>query len=191
MSEVIKAYGYEWEILDKKYHGVSGQGILCLMKEPMGEMAFSKNKDNDYANSNIYKRLLEFTKELEKQGAEFRTAEIDLTAEDGTGWENPKLLVKGAFLLTADMYRKYRRYISNKSNWWWLATAPSFTSHNVKFVFKRGTLGINNTFYRNNGVVPACIFSFLPQDDRQKEIEEIKEQMKSLQEWIEKLESEG
>lgn len=195
MSEVIKVYGYEWEILDKKYKAVGGQGILCLMKEPMKEMAFSKDKSNDYANSDIHKRLLEFTKELEKQGAEFRTAELDLTADDGTGWEHPKLLVKGAFLLTADMYRKYHRYISDKSNCWWLATAYSFSSghsYTARFVDMDGTLGINGTFYWNHGIAPACVFSFLPQqDEKQKEIEDIKEQMRSLQERIEKLESEG
>ena len=191
MSEVIKAYGYEWEILDKEYEAADGQGILCLMKEPMEEMAFSKNKDNDYANSDIRERLSEFTKELEKQGAEFRTAGLDLTAEDGTGWKRPKLSVKGAFLLTTAMYRKYRRYISNKSDWW-LATAYSFTSgysSGARFVNTDGTLNNYYAFDGGNGVAPACVFSFLPQHgERQKEIEDIKEQMKSLKEQIEKIE---
>ena len=192
MSEVIKAYGYEWEILDKEYEAADGQGILCLMKEPMKTMAFSKDEDNYYPDSDIAERVADFSKEIEGMGAQFRTVELDLTADDGTGWDKDKLKVKGAFLLTADMYRKYRRHISNKDDWWWLATAYSFSSgysRHARLVAADGTLDYNLAYYEHYGVAPACVFSFPPQQgERQKEIEDIKEQMKSLKEQIEKIE---
>lgn len=172
MSELIEAYGYQWEILDKEYEAADGQGILCLMKEPMETMVFSKDEDNYYPDSDIAERVADFSKEIEGMGAQFRTVELDLTADDGTGWDKNKLKVKGAFLLTADMYRKYRRHISNKDDWWWLATAYSFSSgysNSVRYVSTDGSLYSSSAYYGGHGVAPACVFSFLPQHQQEDE----------------------
>lgn len=182
----VKAYGHEWEVLDVAYNG----GILCLMKEQICEKAFDEDGCNYYPESDICAYLAELTEEFEAKGASFETVNLSMKADDGTGWDKDNFETDGLFLLTADLYREYRRYISNKENWWWLATAYSFSSGyscDARRVFTDGSLGSGNTYNGNIGVAPACVFSFLPDDDKEKEIADIKEQIKKLQERVERL----
>lgn len=51
------------------------------------------------------------------------THEVDLTALDGT--VGPTIRAR-ASLLTLDRYRRYRQYIPNYGDWWWLATPASY-----------------------------------------------------------------
>ena len=190
-GDIVKAYGYEWEILDPEYKGKDGLGILCLTKNIIKNMAFSEDGCSDYAKSDVRKYLAnEFTPELARRGAEFKTIELDLTADDGTGWDKEPLKVKGAFLLTDDLYRRYRRYISNKEGWWWTATAYSFNSGNsryARYVDIDGSRSGGGAFNGNNGLVPACIFSFLPEQrakDTAEEIEELKKRAAELEKQI-------
>lgn len=65
-------------------------------------------------------------------------------------------------LLTVDDYRKYRRFIPNIDDWWWLAT-PRSTKRNsyeysVTVVSPSGNFRYNRC-YDSNGVRPFCIFS--------------------------------
>ena len=63
------------------------------------------------------------------------------------------------FLLTCDMYRKYRSVIPNLDDWWWLATAYSTESngyaHYARDVFSGGGLDYSAAYYGNGGVGPA------------------------------------
>lgn len=165
-GDVVEAYGFLWEILDLNYQAEDGEtGILCLMKEPVKEMAFSENNDNDYESSDVKGYLESLTAELCEKGASFRRTALSMAADDGTGWEREPLIVDGLFLLTADMYRKYRKYIGSKKKRWWLASAYSFNSgysYLVRLVDTDGTLGDDGACYGDMGVSPACVFSFLP-----------------------------
>ena len=189
-GETVNAYGYEWEVLDTDYNG----GILCLMKEQICEKKFDKDECNYYPESDICAYLAELTEEFEAKGASFETVNLSMRADDGTRWDKDNYEVAGLFLLTVDLYREYRRYISNKANWWWLATAHSFSSgnsSNARLVYTDGSLGDSDACNGDIGVAPACIFSFLPDEDkiRQKEIAEIREQMKALTDRLAKLEA--
>lgn len=161
-GDIINVFGYDWEVLDMEY---KKDGILCLMKEPLTQMTFSdENKNNPlnyYPTSNIVAYLKELSKELKKKGAKFKKIKLNLTAEDGSGWEKDKFKVKGLFLLTTNMYRKYRKYIRKKNNWWWTSTAYSFiasNSNNVRIVSTDGSLGDYNADYGYYGVAPAAVF---------------------------------
>lgn len=159
-GDVISAFGYDWEILDMEY---KKDGILCLMKEPLTQMTFSKNEINPnyYPASNIAAYLKELSKELKNKGAKFKKIKLDLTAEDGSGWEIDKFEVKGLFLLTTNMYRKYRKYIYNKGICWWTSTAYSFIASNsnyVRRVHTDGSLDTSHVFDGHYGVAPAAVF---------------------------------
>lgn len=189
-GDTIKAYGIEWEILDTDFNG----GILCLSKEPLCEKAFDENESNYYPESSICEYLAGLTKDLKGQGAEFKTVNLSMRADDGTGWDKDNYEVAGLFLLTADLYQEYRRYISNKAHWWWLATAYSFSSgysRYTRYVYTDGSLNISGAYYGSCGVAPACIFSFLPEQrtkDTSEEIEELKKQAEELEKRIKEME---
>ena len=73
------------------------------------------------------------------------------------------------------MYRKYRKYIKCKKNNWWLASAYSFNSGyscDVRLVYADGALGNNYAYYGDGGVSPACVFSFLPGQEKEESEEE-------------------
>ena len=92
-----------------------------------------------------------------------------MRADDGTGWDKGPFSVTGLFLLTERMYQDYKQYISDKSKCWWLATAYSFVSgysYLARLVSTDGSLYSNGTFRWYYGVVPACVFSFLPENDK-------------------------
>ena len=64
-GDVIKAYGYEWEILDLHYQAKNGEGVLCLMKTPLSQgMGYSKKVINDYRKSDIKEYLKTLTEQL-------------------------------------------------------------------------------------------------------------------------------
>ncbi len=184
-GETIKAYGREWEVLDAAYNG----GVLCLMKEQICEKAFDEDGCNYYPESDICAYLAELTEEFEAKGASFEMANLSMMADDGTGWDKDNYEVDGLFLLTADLYREYRRYISNKAHWWWLATAYSFSSgysSNARSVSPDGSLSNNGAYGGCRGAAPACIFSFLPDNEEETkpraeiQMDEVVESVKQL-----------
>lgn len=82
---------------------------------------------------------------------------IDLTSDDGLkdyGETTQKI-----FLLTCDMYRKYRSVIPNLDDWWWLATAYSTESNgyanNARNVYSDGSLNYYYAYRGHGGVRPA------------------------------------
>ena len=111
-----------------------------------------------------------------------------MRADDGTGWDKDNFEVYGLFLLTADLYREYRQHISNKEDWWWLATAYSYSSgysNYARIVSTDGTLGDSDACNGHSGVSPACVFSFLPDeegetDPAKADLEELIESMKQI-----------
>lgn len=183
-GQTVKAYGHEWEVLDADYNG----GILCLMKEQLKQMAFSEDNNNYYPDSDVCKYLADETETLRNRGAKFEGVSLSMRADDGTGWDKENFEVYGLFLLTADLYREYRQHISNKEDWWWLATAYSYSSgdsSSARYVSTDGTLSNSSACYGHIGVSPACVFSFLPDeegetDTAKADLEELIESMKQI-----------
>lgn len=154
-SSVISYGGLDCIVLD-----VEQDKILVLAKESIGNMPFDEGNSNNFPKGTLCKYLNgEFIKTLKANGADTSAlipTTIDLTSDDGLkdyGETTQKI-----FLLTCDMYRKYRSIIPNLDDWWWLATAYSTESngyaHYARYVHSDGSL-YKYAYYGRIGVRPA------------------------------------
>lgn len=155
-SSVINYGGLDCIVLD-----VEQDKILVLAKESIGNMPFDEGNSNNFPKGTLCKYLNgEFIKKLKANGADTSAlipTTIDLTSDDGLkdyGETTQKI-----FLLTCDMYRKYRSVIPNLDDWWWLATAYSTESNGyangARFVHSDGCLSYRNAYFGDSGVRPA------------------------------------
>lgn len=155
-SSVISYGGLDCIVLD-----VEQDKILVLAKESIGNMPFDEGNSNNFPKGTLCKYLNgEFIKTLKANGADTSAlipTTIDLTSDDGLkdyGETTQKI-----FLLTCDMYRKYRSIIPNLDDWWWLATAYSTESNGyaryVRIVNSDGSLNYYNAYNGDFGVRPA------------------------------------
>ena len=155
-SSVINYGGLDCIVLD-----VEQDKILVLAKESIGNMPFDEGNSNNFPKGTLCKYLNgEFIKKLKANGADTSAlipTTIDLTSDDGLkdyGETTQKI-----FLLTCDMYRKYRSVIPNLDDWWWLATAYSTESNGyayiARYVSSDGSLDDDNAYSGSNGVRPA------------------------------------
>lgn len=155
-SSVISYGGLDCIVLD-----VEQDKILVLAKESIGNMPFDEGNSNNFPKGTLCKYLNgEFIKTLKANGADTSAlipTTIDLTSDDGLkdyGETTQKI-----FLLTCDMYRKYRSIIPNLDDWWWLATAYSTESngyaHSARYVRSAGSLRNSAACYGDLGVRPA------------------------------------
>ncbi len=155
-SSVINYGGLDCIVLD-----VEQDKILVLAKESIGNMPFDEGNSNNFPKGTLCKYLNdEFIKKLKADGADTSAlipTTIDLTSDDGLkdyGETTQKI-----FLLTCDMYRKYRSVIPNLDDWWWLATAYSTESNGyadgARYVRSVGSLGSYYAYYGYIGVRPA------------------------------------
>lgn len=155
-SSVINYGGLDCIVLD-----VEQDKILVLAKESIGNMPFDEGNSNNFPKGTLCKYLNgEFIKKLKANGADTSAlipTTIDLTSDDGLkdyGETTQKI-----FLLTCDMYRKYRSVIPNLDDWWWLATAYSTESNGyanyARNVDSGGSLSYDYAYNDDNGVRPA------------------------------------
>lgn len=155
-SSVINYGGLDCIVLD-----VEQDKILVLAKESIGNMPFDEGNSNNFPKGTLCKYLNgEFIKKLKANGADTSAlipTTIDLTSDDGLkdyGETTQKI-----FLLTCDMYRKYRSVIPNLDDWWWLATAYSTESNGYAYfargVGSAGSLGYGRAYGGHIGVRPA------------------------------------
>lgn len=155
-SSVINYGGLDCIVLD-----VEQDKILVLAKESIGNMPFDEGNSNNFPKGTLCKYLNgEFIKKLKANGADTSAlipTTIDLTSDDGLkdyGETTQKI-----FLLTCDMYRKYRSVIPNLNDWWWLATAYSTESNGyaggARGVGSDGGLDFDDAYYGSGGVRPA------------------------------------
>lgn len=155
-SSVISYGGLDCIVLD-----VEQDKILVLAKESIGNMPFDEGNSNNFPKGTLCKYLNgEFIKTLKANGADTSAlipTTIDLTSDDGLkdyGETTQKI-----FLLTCDMYRKYRSIIPNLDDWWWLATAYSTESNGyarrARTVFSAGSLNSYSACSGCFGVRPA------------------------------------
>ena len=65
------------------------------------------------------------------------------------------------FLLSCDLYRKYRESVPRFNNWWWTLTPwtcnLSYAGY-ARIVYSSGEVGNGNAYY-GYGVAPACLFN--------------------------------
>lgn len=155
-SSVINYGGLDCIVLD-----VEQDRILVLAKESIGNMPFDEGNSNNFPKGTLCKYLNgEFIKKLKANGADTSAlipTTIDLTSDDGLkdyGETTQKI-----FLLSCDMYRKYRSVIPNLDNWWWLATAYSTESNGyadiARYVYSDGSSDYNAAYGGGSGVRPA------------------------------------
>lgn len=155
-SSVINYGGLDCIVLD-----VEQDKIFVLAKESIGNMPFDEGNSNNFSKGTLCKYLNgEFIKKLKANGADTSAivpTTIDLTSDDGLkdyGETTQKI-----FLLTCDMYRKYRSVIPNLNNWWWLATAYSTESNGyasiARYVYSDGSLDDYGAYNGYGGVRPA------------------------------------
>lgn len=155
-KSVINYGGLDCIVLD-----VEQDKVLVLAKESIGNMPLDEGNSNNFPKGTLCKYLNnEFIKKLKANGADTSAlvpTTIDLTSDDGLkdyGETTQKI-----FLLTCDMYRKYRSVIPNLDDWWWLATAYSTKSNgyarNARYVGSAGCLGSTDAYYGACGVRPA------------------------------------
>lgn len=155
-SSVINYGGLDCIVLD-----VEQDKILVLAKESIGNMPFDEGNSNNFPKGTLCKYLNgEFIKKLKANGADTSAlipTTIDLTSDDGLkdyGETTQKI-----FLLTCDMYRKYRSVIPNLDDWWWLATAYSTESNGyayyARIVLSDGSLHYGYAYIGYRGVRPA------------------------------------
>ena len=155
-SSVINYGGLDCIVLD-----VEQDKILVLAKESIGNMPFDEGNSNNFPKGTLCKYLNdEFIKKLKADGADTSAlipTTIDLTSDDGLkdyGETTQKI-----FLLTCDMYRKYRSVIPNLDDWWWLATAYSTESNGYAYIARSvnsdGSLDDGDAYSGYGGVRPA------------------------------------
>ena len=168
VKDVIRFGGLDFIVLD-----VEQDKVLVLAKDSIGEMAFDENDNNNFPEGTLCKFLNnEFIKQLAANGADVSAIvkhTIDLTSDDGL--KDYGETTQSIFLLTCDMYRKYRSVIPNLDSWWWLATAYSTASNGytsyARSVLTDGSLGRSTACLGCIGVRPAfylksSIFESIP-----------------------------
>lgn len=156
IGSTVEYGGIEWIVLDTDM-----ESTLLLAKKSIGSMPFDEDNRNNFPNGTLCKFLNEdFIKKLKSNGADVSAiipTTIDLTSDDGL--KDYGETTQKVFLLTCDIYRKYRSLIPNLDNWWWLATAYSTESNgyanHVRRVFSDGSLGYASAYYGYGGVRPA------------------------------------
>lgn len=165
-SSVISYGGLDCIVLD-----VEQDKILVLAKESIGNMPFDEGNSNNFPKGTLCKYLNgEFIKTLKANGADTSAlipTTIDLTSDDGLkdyGETTQKI-----FLLTCDMYRKYRSIIPNLDDWWWLATAYSTESNGYayfarvvgsdgslcNYIAYNGYRGVRPAFYLKSSILES------------------------------------
>lgn len=157
VGDTFKLAGLTWTILD-----ITDKGYMCLADRLEDLMEFDSESNNWVGSRLRYFLNTEFVEKITDEIGEeniiaFNRNLLSLDGQDEYG--NCEDTVS---LLTVDNYRKYRSFIPNTDNWWWLAT-PWSTKRNdceyfVTVVSPCGNFGIDfcNRYY---GVRPFCIFS--------------------------------
>ncbi len=133
-------------------------GILAVTERAICRREFDEEGSNDWRKSSLRKYLREdFLEQIGKE--DLLPFTTDLTSDDGL--KDYGSAEDYAFLLSADLYRKYRAYIPEQDEWWWLLTP--WTTHpscarGVRNVLTDGTLRSGNANF-TYGVVAGLLFN--------------------------------
>lgn len=156
-GDTFELAGLTWTILD-----ITDKGYVCLADRLKDSMKFDSESNNwigsqlrEYLNTEFIKKIAD---EIgEENIISFNRNLLSLDGQDEYGSCEDKVS-----LLTVDDYRKYRSFIPNDDDWWWLATPWSTKRNGVEYsvgvVSPSGCIG-NNVCDIGSGVRPFCIFS--------------------------------
>ena len=139
--------------------GVEQGGLLAIVAEPLEEeMAYDEGRCNDWRKSSLREYLNgEYLEALGKEQLLLFTS--DLTADDGM--KDYGTSEDYVFLLSDNLYRKYRAFVPSYGVWWWTITPyschPSY-AYGERYVYTDGSLISSGAFYAN-AVAPACLFN--------------------------------
>ena len=134
-------------------------GVLAVQEHTLGEeMPFDEDNSNDWRKSTLRKYLNEeHIKKFNK--GDLLPFVSDLTADDGL--KDYGTSEDYIFLLSCDLYRKYRPYMPKYNNWVWTITpwscAPGY-AYLARRVHTDGSLGSGGADYAH-AVAPACLFN--------------------------------
>lgn len=158
IGEVIEIAGIKWKILDKTV-----DGYFAITESFFNDSIEFDGKSNNWANSDLRKYLnTEFVEKIEEELGNDSLVEFkrDLFSLDGQ--TEYGICMDKVSILSVDEYRKYRKYLPNTNNWWWLispwSTPCNGYERQVTVVSPSGSIG-NYDYYFGNGVRPVCIFS--------------------------------
>lgn len=134
-------------------------GVLAIVSELLEEkMPFDESNKNDWRTSSLRKYLNgEYLEQFNR--GDLLPFVSDLTAADGM--KNYGTAEDYVFLLSCDLYCKYRESVPRFKNWWWTLTPWTNIKNCVNYiqsVYLDGGLNIDNV-HDGNGVAPACLFN--------------------------------
>lgn len=134
-------------------------GVLAIVSELLKEeMPFDEILENDWRTSSLRGYLNgEYLKQFNR--GDLLPFISDLTADDGM--KDYGSTGDYVFLLSCDLYRKYRESIPHFDVWWWTLTPwtcrPNYTS-SVRTVTSSGVFSESNA-YNKYGIAPAVLFN--------------------------------
>lgn len=135
-------------------------GVLAIVSELLEkEMPFNESNKNDWRTSLLREYLNgEYLEQFNR--GDLLPFVSDLTADDGM--RNYGTAEDYVFLLSCNLYRKYRESVPRFNNWWWTITPwtcnPGYMNFMRIVVHSIGTVDLSHAC-SNNGVAPACLFN--------------------------------
>lgn len=133
--------------------------MLAIVSELLEEeMPLDESDKNDWRTSSLRKYLNgEYLEQFNR--GDLLPFVSDLTSDDGM--KNYGTAEDYVFLLSCDLYRKYRESVPRFNNWWWTLTpwtcTPSYAS-SARIVYSSGEVYISYAC-DGYGVAPACLFN--------------------------------
>lgn len=153
-GERFEYNGVEFTVL-----GEEQGGVLAIVSELLKEeMPFDDTLENDWRTSPLRKYLNgEYLEQFNR--GDLLPFVSDLTSDDGM--KNYGISEDYVFLLSCDLYRKYRESVPRFKNWWWTLTPwtcrPNYTS-SVRIVTSSGVLS-ESSAYSRYGIAPVVLFN--------------------------------
>lgn len=134
-------------------------GVLAIVSELLEEeMPLDESNKNDWRTSSLRKYLNgEYLEQFNR--GDLLPFVSDLTSDDGM--KNYGTAEDYVFLLSCDLYRKYRESVPRFNNWWWTLTPWTCNPSNARtarIVHSSGEVD-DSYAYNGNGVAPACLFN--------------------------------
>lgn len=134
-------------------------GVLAIVSELLeDEMPLDESNRNDWRISSLRKYLNgEYLDQFTR--GDLLPFVSDLTSDDGM--KNYGTAEDYVFLLSCDLYRKYRESVPRFSSWWWTLTpwtCPPSKTESARVVSSSGRIGCNHARI-DYGVAPACLFN--------------------------------
>ena len=144
-----------WKILD-----ITDAGYMCI-GDSLGDKKFDENSSNwnesslrEYLNNEFYGKI---AREVGRENIiSFKRNLLSLDGQTEYGKSDDFVS-----LLTVDEYRKYRKFITNTGDWWWLITPWSTPCNDCKstvtVVSPSGIIYGVSCYDNSLGVRPVCI----------------------------------